>query len=437
MCRYLSVPLTAALFGILFTVAIDGQAPPQGGRGQGAPGAQGQGRGGRGQVALPDGDGKEAVTAACARCHGLNMITGTVGFTETGWRDLISTMVALPTDQSTTINKYLATHFPPKPGREPKLVAGDVTVTFREWQVPTLGQRSRDPVMTPDGNIWWNGQFISLIGRLNPATGEMKEFKIPADALPHSINPDAQGNIWYMGNGNGTIGKLNPATGDVQVFKMPDPAARDPHTGVFHANGMLYFTLQQSSMMGRLNPATGEITLVKTLTERANPYGIRVNTQGRLFISYNGTNKIASMDPNTMEIREYELPDPASRSRRLVTTSDDMVWFVNSALGRLGRLDPRTGAVKEWASPSGAASHPYAIEVIDDIIWYNESNQRPDALVRFDPKTEKFQSWAIPSGVGIIRHMRKTPDGNLTIHQTSSNRIGLAIISKPAAPGSR
>ena len=58
----------------------------------------------------------------------------------------------------------------------------------------------------------------------------------------------------------------------------------------------------------------------------------------------------------------------------------------------------------------------------------------PDALVRFDPKTEKFQSWAIPSGVGIIRHMRKTPDGNLTIHQTSTNRIGLAIIGKQTRP---
>ena len=39
---------------------------------------------------------------------------------------------------------------------------------------------------------------------------------------------------------------------------------------------------------------------------------------------------------------------------------------------------------------------PYALVVIDDIVWYNESGQRPDALVRFDPKTEKFQSWAIP-----------------------------------------
>ena len=27
-----------------------------------------------------------------------------------------------------------------------------------------------------------------------------------------------------------------------------------------------------------------------------------------------------------------------------------------------------------------------------DGVSYNESNQRPDALVRFDPQTEKFQS---------------------------------------------
>jgi virginiamycin B lyase len=55
-------------------------------------------------------------------------------------------------------------------------------------------------------------------------------------------------------------------------------------------------------------------------------------------------------------------------------------------------------------------------------------------LVRFDPKTEKFQSWAIPSGYGIIRHMRATPEGNLVIHQSSSNRIGLVTIQKSPRP---
>ena len=69
--------------------------------------------------------------------------------------------------------------------------------------------------------------------------------------------------------------------------------------------------------------------------------------------------------------------------------------------------------------------------MIDGIVWYNESRRRPDALVRFDPKTETFQSWAIPSGgvyAGIIRHMRRTKDGNLIIHQSSTNRITLVTI---------
>jgi virginiamycin B lyase len=113
-----------------------------------------------------------------------------------------------------------------------------------------------------------------------------------------------------------------------------------------------------------------------------------------------------------------------------------MVWFVNSSLGRIGRLNPATGEVKEWPSPSGPQSHPYAIEVVDDVIWYNESNQRPDALVRFDPKTEKFQSWPIPSGgvhAGIIRHMRPTREGNLLIHQSSTNRIILVLLKEAAA----
>ena len=58
---------------------------------------------------------------------------------------------------------------------------------------------------------------------------------------------------------------------------------------------------------------------------------------------------------------------------------------------------------------------------------------RPDALVRFDPMTEAFQSWPIPSGevnAGIIRHMRPDKDGNLLIHQSSTNRIMRVTVRK-------
>ncbi len=218
MSRFLSLLLTVALFCAAVTVAVQGQGR-RGGRGQQA-------------VALPDGPGKDVVQAACGSCHGVNQITGAAGYSRDGWQDLIGSMVKLPDAQLASASQYLAMHFPPKPGREPVLVPGPVTVTFKEWVVPTLGQRARDPLQLADGTIWWTGQFASLVGRLNPRTGEMKEYKLAADARPHSIINDRAGNIWYMGNGNGTIGKLDPATGDITVFEMPDPAARDPHTPV-------------------------------------------------------------------------------------------------------------------------------------------------------------------------------------------------------------
>jgi virginiamycin B lyase len=132
------------------------------------------------------------------------------------------------------------------------------------------------------------------------------------------------------------------------------------------------------------------------------------------------------IDPATMALTEVKLPGAGTTVRRLDFDRDGTIWYVNSGEGRLGRYSPATGEIKEWPSPSGPQSHPYAIAVVNGIVWYNESRRRPDTLVRFDPKTETFQSWPIPSGgvhAGIVRHMRVTREGNLLLHQSSTNRI--------------
>jgi virginiamycin B lyase len=386
---------------------------------------------------LPDGDGKVLVQGTCTACHETNQITRSSGYSRDGWRELIQTMINLSgTPAGETISKYLATHFPATTKLKPNLVRGETSITMREWTVPALGQRARDPVQAPDGSIWWAGMWANLVGRINPETGEVTEYTLPENAKPHTVTPDPQGNIWYTGNSNGTIGKLDPRTGMITEYKMPDPAAKDPHTAIFDKKGNLWFTMQVSNMVGRLVPATGEIKLVKMPTAKSRPYGIVLSADGSPWVCCNGSNCLVKIDPETMAMREYRLPDPKTTVRRLDFASDGMIWYVNSSLGRLGRMDPKTGQVKEWPSPSGPKSHPYAIAVVDGIVWYNESGQRPDALVRFDPATERFQSWAIPSGgiyAGIVRHMRPTREGNLLIHQSSTNRIILVTLNRPTA----
>ncbi len=383
---------------------------------------------GRGAVHFPDSPGKAVVEGTCTGCHQADTITQSSGYSRDGWKELIATMIDLSPIPETRdeITQYLARHYPPNTKRAPKTMPGTAQVSFQEWFVPTLGQRSRDPVEAPDGSIWWVGQFGNVMGRLDPKTGAMKEYELPPRALPHSVTLDASGTPWYLGNGNGTIGKLDPKTGEITAYKMPDPAARDPHTGEFDKKGILWFTLQQSGMVGRLDPSNGEIKLARTKTPGAKPYGIKIDTEGTPWYACNGAACLAKIDPATMELTEIKLPTPGTTVRRLDIGEDGLIWYVNSGKGKIGRYNPRTGEIKEWNSPTGSDSYPYAIAVADGIVWYNESGKRPDMLVRFDPKAETFQSWPIPSGgihAGIIRHMRPTRDGDLLIHQSSTNRI--------------
>jgi virginiamycin B lyase len=372
---------------------------------------------------LPEGKGKRLVEFACSQCHGLNRITRSPGYNSAEeWHALFGTMIKLADVQADTVAEYLARHFPERPGQSPSLVPGEHVIEIEEWIMPTLGQRTRDPIEGPDGDIWWTGMWASLVGRIDSDTGEIQEYLLPPSARPHSIIPGPDDNIWYTGNSNATIGRLEPDTGDITEYPTE---ARDPHTPIFHPNGKLYFTSQQAGMLGRLDINTGELTEVNT---RPRPYGIQVGPDEKLYIAYNGTNAIGALDPDTMQVRYYEVPNEESRIRRLGIDSKGVVWYVNSTRGRLGRLDPKTGDIREWDSPSGPDSHPYALVVIDDVVWYNESGKRPDALVRFDPATEVFQSWAMPSGVGINRRMWVTQDKNILIHQTSSNRIGIVRI---------
>jgi virginiamycin B lyase len=268
---------------------------------------------------LPEGAGKPLVESVCTACHQTSQITRSSGYTREGWQELIGTMIDLSgsPEELGELTRYLATHFPPNAERAPRLVPGDAEIAFKEWQVPTLGQRSRDPVEAADGSIWWAGQWGNLVGRIDPATGAMKEYPLPANSMPHTVTLDRAGNVWFTGNKNGTLGKLDPSTGEITVHKMPDAAARDPHTAVFDDEGILWFTLQQSNMVGRLDPATGDSKLVTMKTPGSRPYGIKIDAQGVPWVACNGSNCLVKVDPVTMELTEVKLPTPGTTVRRL------------------------------------------------------------------------------------------------------------------------
>jgi virginiamycin B lyase len=155
-----------------------------------------------------------------------------------------------------------------------------------------------------------------------------------------------------------------------------------------------------------------------------------ITTKGVPYYVEFGANKIASIDPETMAIHEYNLPDEAARPRRVAITPDDVLYYTDYGRGYLGQFDTKTGKMtKEWLSPSGPQSRPYGITIVNGNVWYSEAGVKPNTLVRFDPSSEKFQTWIIPAGGGVVRNMMHFPDGKLVLTESGENVVALVTVT--------
>src|SRR3989440_5290660 len=170
-------------------------------------------------------------------------------------------------------------------------------VSIEEWDVPTENSRPHDPAVAPDGALWFTEQRANKLGRLEPRTGQMREFLLPTPGSgPHGLVADREGNIWFTAISKGYVGKLDPKTGSVKEYPTKDRRARDPHTPVFDQRGRLWFTLEQSNFIGRLDPRNSEMRLAEGPTQDAVPYGVAGSPQGGPFFCEFGSHKPSRID---------------------------------------------------------------------------------------------------------------------------------------------
>jgi virginiamycin B lyase len=280
----------------------------------------------------------------------------------------------------------------------------------KEWEVPFGAEtRPRDPFADAQGRVWFVGQNGNYVAYLDNKTGKFKRYEIDPGTNPHNLVVE-KGVVWFTGNRNNRIVRLDPATGKLTTYMIPDSTVRDPHTITFdQKTGVAWFTAQNAGALGRFEPTTGKFRLWKT-EKGWRPYGIVLDSHGQPWFDLFGTNRIGTIDPTTMELKTFALPNAESRPRRIAITSDDQLYYGDYTRGYLGHLDPKTGKTEEWQLPLKAAALPYGMTTDDkDNIWVAQNGQSnvPATLVAFDPKVKKFVA-EIPignPGPNTIRHM--------------------------------
>jgi virginiamycin B lyase len=295
----------------------------------------------------------------------------------------------------------------PRAGSQP---AAHAQFDPKEWDVPFgAATRPRDPYADAQGRVWFVGQSGNYVAYRDSRTGAFKRYEIDPGTHPHNLVVE-KGMVWFTGNRNGRIVRLDPTTGKLTTYMVPDSTVRDPHTMIFDPkSGAAWFTAQNSGAVGRFDPSTGRFRLWKT-GAGTRPYGIVVDSKGQPWFDLFGTNKIATIDLQTMALQEHTIPSDGARPRRIAITSNDQIYWGDYTRGVIGHLDPATGRMQEWPMPAGRTSLPYAMATDDrDVVWLAQNGHPnvPATLVAFDPKVRRFVA-EIPvgrPGPNTIRHM--------------------------------
>jgi virginiamycin B lyase len=313
----------------------------------------------------------------------------------------------------------------------PASMADEVNpVQIDEWEVPYQG-RARDPFAAGSDEIWFVGQRGHYLARFTPSTGEFFKRDLPDNAGPHNLIVGSDGIVWYAGNLMNYIGRYDPQTDVITKIPMPDRAARDPHTLVFDdGERHIWFTVQGGNFVGRLTLADQSVDLIPVPTQRARPYGIKIAADGTPWIVLLGTNKLASVNPETLQLTEHEIPADGARPRRLEITSDGRIWYADAARGFIGVYDPESSAFEEWALPSGDRAQAYGMASDEhDRVWVVEAGASPNQLVGFDTRSEEvFSVTAIPSGAGAVRHMHYHMPTASIWFGTDEETLGRAVV---------
>jgi virginiamycin B lyase len=304
------------------------------------------------------------------------------------------------------------------------------TVDIREWLVPWEKSEPTGAFMDSRGRVWFAGFSDSYIANFSPETAEFNRYDLRKGTAPAALLVDEEDRIWYASNKRRYIGMLDPGTGRVAEIEMPDRKAKQPRSLAFDQNGDIWFTVEDGNFVGRLKVDDQSIALIPVPTSKSRPYGITVNSINQPWVASSGNNTLLSIDPVEMTIAEIVLPNPDSRTRRIVTTSDDMVWYADFERGQLGRYDPGRDEFTEWLMPGGPDSRPFGMAVDrDDRLWIVETGSIPNRLIGFDAAAESFLTESdIPSGAGSVGELHYSEANGEVWFATASNYIGRAKI---------
>jgi virginiamycin B lyase len=163
----------------------------------------------------------------------------------------------------------------------------------------------------------------------------------------------------------------------------------------------------------------------------ANPYGMAISGDGKVWFIENAMNKLGRIDPATGKIDEFDIPVKDAVARKGGMDSSGNVWVGLHGAGKLMKVDYKTTQMTVFTPPTGNAG-VYSVQgdPKSPLVWFSE--QHVDKIARFDPQTETFTEFQLPSAESDPRRIEIDPSNPNRIwwSGTLSGKVGYIELLK-------
>jgi streptogramin lyase len=241
----------------------------------------------------------------------------------------------------------------------------ETEVVYTTWDLPATA-RPHDTRIAADGMIWFNHFNDNAIGRLDPKTGEVKEWHWPYRAKEGSfqptgartlMGPDERGR-WYIGNqAQSGVVVFDPKT---EQFEYHDPPGGGEMIDVSGArvDGKAWRAVAGPVAGGgvyQIDLNTWQHVEIKGTNEKPlYAYDIAADSKNNVYGSARNAPYVWRIDAKTHAVQYFDIPaEPRGAGsfgtgmRRGITDSQDRLWWGGYDGGFVGLLDPRKAKGQE------------------------------------------------------------------------------------------